>query len=53
MDEHLNDFFNVYSCSPENELETKDKEGDDDDDSNEGFKIRDDDLKSKGLDYFI
>lgn len=32
MDEHLNDFFNVYSCSPENEQETKDKDGDEDDD---------------------
>ena len=24
MDEYLNDFFNIFSCSPENKEETKD-----------------------------
>jgi hypothetical protein len=26
MDEHLNDFFNVFTCSPENAKESKDNE---------------------------
>ncbi|CAI2372571.1 unnamed protein product [Moneuplotes crassus] len=28
IDEHLNDFFNVFSCSPENAEESKDNDGD-------------------------
>ena len=43
---YLNDFFNVFSCSPENEEETKEKTEDDDKDIEK-------DVDPKGFDYFL
>lgn len=42
MDEHLNDFYNVYSCSPENENETKERD-----------EMKPSGGESGGMDYFM